>query len=394
MRRRTFLGAALAAGALPAAGCRSGGDLDPAPDPAAVVVTTERGVVVVGDGSAGAPRPVALATADWRWVVAAEPDGDTTLVTVRALLTEEVRHRATLPGRLLPQAITPDGRRLALVTAAGPVRPPGLHNPAVVPPARPRTTVVVTEDGAERARLDLPGNLLPDSFSPDGGHLYAYDVAPGADPPATRVRSIDLRTGHLATPAGGEPLAAHWVGAVDDPGRRLRYTLLVDQRGGRAFVRRMRLWDGSVDVIDLPAPFGGERPGVHILAASADQRRLCAVYNPAAVAVGLDPDRLAPGAVNRFADGLPGKPGAAFTASGRLVVTGDHIAVATNPTLRIATRGESRGLALAGDGRAWIGDPDGVSQYDLDSGRELSRVAVPGMLALQHALAGRAAPAS
>jgi hypothetical protein len=392
MRRRTFLGAALAAGALPVAGCRSG-DPDPATDPAAVVVTTERGIVVVREGSAGAPRSVALATADWRWVVAAEPDGDATLVTVRALRTDEVRHRATLPGRLLPRAITPDGRRLALVTAAGPVRPPGLHNPAVVPARRPRTTVVVTEDGAERARLDLPGNLLPDTFSPDGGHLYVYDVAPGGDPPTTRVRSVDLRTGRMATPAGdGRPLAAHWVGAVDDPVRQLRYTLLVDQRGGRAFVRRTDLRDGSVGVIDLPAPFGGERPGVHTLAASPDGRRLCAVYNPAAVAVGLHPDRLAPGAVNRFAEGLPGKPGAAFTASGRLVVTGDHIAVATGPTLRIATRGEARGLALAGDGRAWIGDPDGVSRYDLDSGRELSRVAVPGMLALRHALPGRAAP--
>jgi hypothetical protein len=375
MRRRALLGSALAAAAATACG------RDAVPAPTVGFASTVRGVVVLraDSGEVGEPAPVALATADWAWVVTAEPAGPDTRVMSRAATGGRQRWQGVLAGSLRPQATSTDGRCLALVAAPSPSIVDSLHNPAVVPAARDRTTVVVADGGTERARLDLPGNLLPDSFSADASRLYAYEFA---EPHRARLRTIDVAAGRLLPPSGGE-LHGYWRSAVHGADRR--YALFVYPAAGRASVLGLRLRDGSSQVAALPAPFGGARPGVHELVWSPDGRRLCAVYNPDGTVVDLDPDTLAVRRIGRFGSGLPGKPGAVLTPRGRLVVSGDAAVVATDPDLRISTPGESRGLAVVADAEAWVGHPGGVVRYDLADGQELGHFPIPGMLTLQHA---------
>jgi hypothetical protein len=116
-----------------------------------------------------------------------------------------------------------------------------------------------------------------------------------------------------------------------------------------------------------------------------DGDRLCVVHGPSAQVADLDPDAFTVRRIAPFAAApQEGKPNAVLTALGRLVVNVDRRVIATDPAREIATPGGARGLVLGDGDDVWCGYPDGVVRYDLASGRELGRFAVPGLYVLKH----------
>jgi hypothetical protein len=373
--RRTLLGLA---GAVVLGGCTR------RREPAAqlILVTTEAGASVLDQRGrvVTPPTRVATMTPGWEQVVTAAADGNGTRVVVRDLTGPAVRSAHTLAGQLEPRIVTPAGDLVASVTPGGAGRY-GLHQPG----GRERTTVVVSGDAGERLRLDLPGNLEPEAFSPDGTVLFVLDYVPAGAPRRYRAGAVDLRTGRLAPALEAPPeTRAHRIEAIHDARRRLLFTLYSYQEATLAYVDCRHLVDGWTRRIALPAPFGQERPGVHAIALSPSGDRLCVVHAPSASVADLDPDRLAVKEVTRFAaSGQLGKPNVRFTAGGRLVVNVDGRVVATGPAREIATGGAARGLVVGAGDDIWVGHPDGVVRYNLATGAETARIAVPGLYVVQ-----------
>jgi hypothetical protein len=337
-------------------------------------------------------------------------------------LTEVVAHdvpggtarwRAALRGALEPRAVSPDGRLVALATpgAAGgsPYRPGG----------RTRTTVVVADDGGERVRFDLAGNLEPEAFSADGRLLFVLDYLPPTAPDRYRVRMVNLATGKLeplatrakavVPPGAEEEMRGEGRQAVYDPVRQLLFTLYTHQpehlhtrdllAGARpgaahvhAFVHTLSLREHWAYCIDLPAPFG-ERPAMrHAIALghSVGPGGLTVVDAAGGAMALLDPDALAVNSIVNFkppAEGA-GEAAARFTADGALVVaTGPEVIQVTSSgreVARWACRSDVRGLVPHPAGqRVYVGQDGAIACHDLNSGQEVSRVPAPGLLRLR-----------
>jgi hypothetical protein len=380
-------GAVAGASALGACAPRRGDRTDETIRPGAylIFITTQAGASVLDqDGRVVTPPTVvAVATPDWRHAVTARPAGDDTRVAVEDLATRRVAATHTIPGRFEPRAVSPAGDLIASVPPGG-AGVYGLHQPG----GRERTTLVVSGRDGERVRLDLAGNIEPYAFAPAGDALFVHDFTPAPRPRRFAVRVVDLAAGRVlpvAVGGGDEHMRAYRVDDVLDPRRGRLFSLYSWPDETVAFVGCVDLRERWTRRIDLPAPFGQERPGVHAIALSPAGDRLCVVHSPSAGVAEIDPDRLAVRRVTTFAaTGQEGKPNVAFTASGRLVVNVDRRVMATDPTREIPTPGEARGLVVRGDTEVWAGHPDGVVRLDLATGRALARLAVPDLYIVKH----------
>lgn len=337
-----------------------------------IVVTTADGVLVVDqDGRrARPPTAVAAATGDWGRVVAAAADGPDTVVALEDPLSGQRVASVRLRDRLEPRIVSPDGTLIASVTPGG-AGIYGLHNPG----GRERTTIVVSSPDRERGRLDLPGNLEPEAFSPDGSRLFVLDFRPAGKPSVFRVGVVDLAT--QAFRPISEDMRVHRIHRIQERGKLWAICSLPET--ATAYVHCIDLEAGSARRVDLPAPFGQGRAGVHTIALSGD--RLAAVHSLSSSVADIDPDGFVVRGVTAFGPaGQDGKPVAAFTSSGRLLINVDRKVFGSEHEL--VTPGEARGLVVSG-GEVWVGHPDGVVHYDLASGAELGRVKVPGMYVLK-----------
>jgi hypothetical protein len=361
-----------------------GGDL--------IYVTTELGASVLDQSGrvVTPPTKVAAATPGWGRVVIARPDGAGTVVEVADLATRQVAWAHRVSDVIEPRIVSATGDLVASVTPGG-AGVYGLHDPG----GRDRTTLVVCAATGERARLDLPGNIEPDVFSPDGSLLFVLDYVPAAAPQQFRPRVVDLATGRLTPlstragtpiPDGAEPLTrAHRLDGIVDPRRDLYFALYSYQEDAVAFVQCVHLRERWTHRVALPAPFGQERPGVHAIVLSPSGDRLTVVHSPSASVADVDPDRLVVSRVGRFASsGQEGKPTARITASGRLVVSVDRSVYASDPHRAIPTLGETRGLALGRRDDVWAGHPAGLVHLDLATGAELGRIAVRDLFTVKH----------
>jgi hypothetical protein len=341
-----------------------------------LTVTKADGMSVIDDTGlvVRASRPVVAATPGWSRMVTATPSNADTVVAVEDRRGE--RYKILLGGRLEPRIISPDGRLVASVTPGG-AGIHGLHNAG----GRGRTTIVVSGADGETARLDLPGNLEPEAFSPDGRLLYVMDFLPPDRPDRYRTAVVDLPSRSL-TPLDEQPTQAHRVVRVHDPGRNR--LLAICAREGQAYVDCLDLARHTSRRVDLPAPFGGGRPGVHSLALSPAGDRLCAVHSLSAAVAEIDPESLVLKGISTFtAAPQDGKPGVAFTGEGRLVVSVDGRVVLTGPHRELPTPGEPRGLVAGPGNRVWAGFPDGVSCFDQRTGAEVGRIVIPGLYLLR-----------
>lgn len=382
-------------------------------------VATASGLTAIDarTGRATLPSPAALATADWTRVVSTQFDMAGTRVTTRDPRSGEVVSGGVLRGRLEPRVVSPDGRLVALASPGGtPYRPVG----------RERTTIAVMDSGGERTRWDVAGNLEPEAFTPRGERLYVLEYLPPTRPDRYRVRVLNLDTGkteplqtrfkvHL--PAGAEEeMRGEGRQAVFDAGRKVLFTLYTHQpdhlhtrdllngvRPGsphvHAFVHSLSVEQGWAYCIDLPAPFGEGPAAGHAIALGPNARRLYVLDAGSGSLAHIDPEELTVERVTRFADpGLPSDAAAAAAADGTLVVgAGSRVvsvpltATAGKPKLDLSTGSPVRGLALdAGGKRVYVGQDAAVVSYDLATGRDVGRVAAPGLVSLRHVSIGRA----
>jgi hypothetical protein len=380
-------GAATGAAVLGACGLRRDDRTDDTIGPGAYLIflTTPDGVAVLDqDGRVVTPpTAVAVATPDWRHAVTARAEGGDTRVAVEDLATHRVVATHTIRGRFEPRAVSPAGDLVASVPPGG-AGIYGLHEPG----GRERTALVISGGDGERVRLDLAGNIEPYAFAPTGDALFVHDFTPADRPLRFAVRVVDLAAGRMlpvSVRGGDGQLRAYRIDDVLDLRRDLLFSLYTWPDETAAFVHAVHLRERWTRRVDLPAPFGRERPGVHAIALAPAGDRLVVVHAPSASVAEIDPDRLAVRGMTAFAGaGQEGKPNVAFTASGRLVVNVDGRVLATDPAREVPTPGEARGLVVRGDTDAWAGHPSGVVRLDLATGQELGRLAVPDLYVVKH----------
>jgi hypothetical protein len=343
-----------------------------------IFVTTKDGVSVLDQDGRGVTPPtvIAASTPDYSQAVTATPAGAGTRIAAQDLATGRKHYEHTLDGRLEPRIVSADGALVASVTPGG-AGIYGLHEPG----GRQRTIVVVSGPTGERARLDLPGNLEPEAFSPDGGTLYVLDFTPAGKPVRYRVQAVDLTTRRMVPI--GDVMRVHRIARVYDPRRAILFTVCSREEERVALVHCLHVGKRREHRITLPAPYGQGRPGVHGIALGAG--RLSVVHSLSASVVDIDPDRLVITRVGSFTDDKQdGKPGVQITPSGGLAVSVDTKVIVTRPRREIATPGETRGLALGVDNDVWAGHPNGLVHHDLASGDELGRIRVRDLYVLKH----------
>jgi len=416
MRSAAALAATGTVGGL-TAGCDSGDragrrlPVEPAGGDLLVVDTATGLTVLTTGGRAVVPAGPGVLDAAATRVIRTEVRAGRTELTGLDVRGGVARWQATLTGDLAARATSPDGRLVALATPAGP------GGTVYRPGGRERTTLVVADDGGERVRVELPGNLEPEAFSATGGHLFVLDYLPPAAPDRYRVRMVNLATRQLepmltrlksAVPPGAEEeMRGEGRHAVYDAGRQLLFTLYTHQpdhlhtrdllAGARpgaahvhAFVHTLSLREQWAYCVDLPAPFGEGPPGRHAIALSPRGNRLAVVETGSGTVAEIDPDGLNVTRLTRFAPpaGGPGETAARFAPDDRLIVAAGREVLRLVPTGgkadRWASRSAVRGLAPHPDGdRVYVGQDGAVVCHDLASGREVSRTAAPGLRALR-----------
>jgi hypothetical protein len=414
LTRRTVLqlaGLSAGATALGACAARPGTD-SPRPTRGDLLfAATTTGLVAIDavTGKSALPGPAALATADWTRVVTAQPDVKGTRFAAEDPATGQVLIGGTVRDALEPRVVSTDGRLIALATPTGagadPYRPAG----------RSRTTIVVVDGAGERARLDLPGNLEPEAFSSDGRLLYVLDYLPPEKPDRYRVRAVDLASRTLSAlwtrdkkpipPGAEESMRGEGRQAVYDRSRKILFTLYTHQPdhqhtrdliGARAdkpdvhaFVHSLNLEQGWAFCIDLPGPFGEADAAGHTIALAPSGTELYVASAASGVLARIDPEALTVNGVARFT-GTDGVAASAATKTGELVLgAGRQLLVQPvgggAATASWRTNAPVRGLALCGT-RVYVGQDGAVVAFDVASGAEVARVAVPGLVAVRHAV--------
>ncbi|MGR6319501.1 hypothetical protein Q2K19_28400 [Micromonospora soli] len=407
--RRTMLTLLAGAGAAALAGCepiRAAAPAVAVPDP--LLVDVDGGVVVLR-GAGRRTIPQAVATADGLAVYATAPAGPDTAFWRVYTGAGGASPRVTLPGRWLPQAVSATGTLVALT-------PERMAVTDGRPAGRELTRLLVADVTGVRQRLELRGNFVPEAFTADLGGLFVLEWLPATAPDRYRVRVVDLATrapGPLLTrdkspvpPGAEEEMRGEGRQAVLAPDRTTLYTLYTHQPGHRhtrdlvsgrpgnahAFVHTLDLAARWAYCIDLPHPFGEAPVHSHAMAISPDGGQLFVTdVTSGAVAEISTVDLAVVRTVNRAVG-----TGTAYAATdGRALFVGAGTAVRRIDLARLdaaagwPVREPVTGLVSSADGsRLYVGQRDAVSWHDPATGRELGRVAVPGLVTVR----GPAAP--
>lgn len=267
---------------------------------------------------------------------------------------------------------------------------------------RNTTKLLIMRGGQEWQRFELPGNVVPEAFSPNGYALYVLDYVPPKTPDGYRVRAVDLSTGRvlplsLATQFKQLPTEPDEVmrgqgrRAVYDATRDILFTLYI--RAGsdpdmRAFIHCLNLAQGWAYCVDLPEPFGLTDATGHTIAMATDNGMVFAVNAEAGVVASVNPDQLyvtdtwaiAPVRGEAAAIGLPGRQ--------VLVGAGQQLSLVDYQGHReFSLDFPVRGLGVGS--RIWVGRDDGVSTVDIATGAVGSRVDIPGLVEVSQAFARR-----
>ncbi|GAA1813514.1 hypothetical protein GCM10009682_38380 [Luedemannella flava] len=363
----------------------------------AAVATASAGAVTSLDGT--------------RLFAAEDAGGDTILRTVDTR-TGQVVGEYKLRGRWAPRAAPVGGQRVALTA------PPAAGASPFLPAGRKRTEILIATPGKEVARLDLAGNLVPDTFDTSGNGLYVLDWLPPTAPHHYRVRWVDLIGGAVIplntiaktpVPQGAEEeMSGEGRLAVYSPRQGMLFTLythqpdhqhtrdlIADRRSNvHAFVHSLNLTQRWAYCVDLPAPFGEGDGSTHTIAEDQTGRSLY-VYDGASGSLAVvDTENLALGSPQPpQVVTVPRAAGTAYAAAAtqRVFLGGDAAVHVVRPdgsviaTWKVADK--VRGLGVSADGsRLYVGQSDRVLMLDATSGRQTGWVAVPGLVALRRAL--------
>ncbi|WP_231605857.1 YncE family protein [Micromonospora sp. HK10] len=402
--RRTVLTMIAGAGVATLAGCRPTRASTPAlalPD--ALLVDLDGGVGVLR----GATRRTfarAVASADGQTVYVTAPAGADTAFWAVYPGRGDASSRVVLPGRWVPQVVSAGGTMVALTPEPRAVTdgPPG---------GRAATSVLVADAGGVRYRLELRGNLVPETFTADLGGLFVLDWLPAAAPDRYRVRLVDLASrtvGPLLTrdkspvPTGAEEeMRGDGRQAVLAPDRALLYTLYTHQPGhqhtrdlvsGRpgnahAFVHTLHLEQRWAYCVDLPHPFGESPAAGHAMAITPDGGRLFVADVTSGTVAEISTEALA---VTRTGRVAPAGGSAYAATDGHALFVGAGTTVRAIDLARLDSTAEwtvhdpVAGLVAApGGSRLYVGQRAAVSWHDPVTGRVLGRVPAPGLVAVR-----------
>ncbi len=281
--------------------------------------------------------------------------------------------------------------RSALSKVEGEWKPSAMVGERVALVRRTGKATKIHVAGLDRA-FDVPGDIEPEAFSPDGSKLYVLDHQPDS----YRVRLLDLRTGELqrlnirgkgVVPAEAEEIMrGHYRQAVWDARRGILFSLYAhggdhqhtgqllgvrpDAPGIHAFIHALHLAEGWAMCIDLPSPFGESPIEAHALALS---NNLCAVNAAAGAVAEIDLEGLHLLSVKRFT----GSAGDAFAHGYPLLVGAG--ARLTDLSADWQLDAPLSGLASGADGLLWTALGERLVALDWPARRRAHEIAVPGL---------------
>jgi hypothetical protein len=330
----------------------------------------------------------------------------TTVAVTRS--TGRALFQSQVDGAWQARAVSPDGQLVSLADVA-----------PTMPAGRTGTTIVLADERGERKRFTLPGCVEPEAFSAMADYLYVLDYLPPEAPDRYRVRALNLDTGsfeplltrdkQVVPPGAEEEMRGEGRHAVYVPGQEFLFTLythqpdhdhtrdLIAARAGspdvHAFVHSLNLVAGFAYCIDLPGPFGEGPPEGHVIAVAPNRTDPVVVDTTSGAVAELDGVGLA---VRTVAAVPPtDQPGPASAVLNGLLFLGRGMTVRGIRPEGYAVLFEwpmsspVRGLGLSGNRRRlWVGQEASVVAYDVESGRQLAAVKVPGLVNIEAVGAG------
>ena len=314
-------------------------------------------------------------------VSASTGDGDRTTLRLLDGGTGATRATGTLPGALVPSLVGP---QYVVLVAAADVQ--AVTAPGTVAPGRSTTRLVLADatTGALAHEWNLPGNFVPEAFSPVLGAVVVIEYLPAMAPTSYRVRTVDARIGGISLPAAwqdksptvDEVMTASGRTHVLSPSGEVLYTLYrstadsVDP--GHAFIHTLGLDFARVFCLDLPDEIGfadhagavGVAPdGTVVYAVNSAGRLVEVVSHGETLGSGGPP---AVGRVVSIGMGSDGAPAIAVDPKRVWVALGHDVVEVDRTTLAVVSRvslpfaasalaagpgGATGGPLAAGDGR-------------------------------------------
>ncbi|GIH24074.1 hypothetical protein Aph01nite_23840 [Acrocarpospora phusangensis] len=361
---------------------------------------TKTGISVIDTGTG---RTLTNATiAGPKWTNLYTLDG-TSLITLDGTTGKE-KTRTPTPTAQTARTVSNSGRRILLADPA-PTDP--YHSPG-----RTETRFVIADPtGSSPAKTyTLEGNYEPDAFSQDDSYLFVVDYLPPTKPDGYRVRMLNLADGKVSpiltrtkqiVPEGAEEVMRGdgRLGVPSPLGDRL-YTLYTHQpdhlhtrdlvagrsTGVHAFVHVLSLTELWAYCLDLPEPFGNGPADAHTLAVTPSALYVFDTTSGQALRAET------PDLTTITTQSIPKSTGPAFataTLDTLHLTSGGNLYSIDPDTLRATRIGsvpaDARGLTTGSPGTLWLGVPEGAVHLDANTGEELARVAVPGLVSLRHA---------
>lgn len=347
----------------------------------------------------------AVAAPDASRVYRATPGTESTELEEIDAATGDVVATQVVTGPKHIRVVSPTGDQVALMPDRIPAT--GLYEPQ---PRRLTTITVARNDGTPPRDYELEGNYEPETFSLDGDTLFLIEFWPPLQPDRYFVRHLDLITGEIVDRYSPEveldpEMRGRARGQVIAPDGRFLYTLYTLESGDApihdpavgvggerwAFVHVLDLDEEISVCIFLPEPFGTGHEAEVGLGISPDGSRLFVVDSSTSSVATIDATAHVVERVDRLdrlaSDEANSRPAVAVVDGDTFFVTNRGWSIlrievreeALEVVDALATGGYVAGLNLSRDGsQLRIAAMGRILVYDLESGREIASIAVPG----------------
>lgn len=351
-----------------------------------LLLSTRSGVASVkaGGSSPTLRSDSGVPAGDWSTVVRTEWDRkDTTLVAVDPTTGTE-QWRRSVPGRLRPKVVAPDGAYVAL-TPDHPMYA-GRTN---------KTIITVSGRDVDRPiTINLEGNFEPEAFSTDGRTLFVVQYLPAANPSRYQVRQLKVSTGVVEDVFSVDKelqeamRGTARVQEMSADGKRL-YTLYSTKtkHGEHSFIHVLSLDELWAHCIDLPHGFAMGGDAKTALDVREDGKRVYVADTASGGVVEVDTERLQvvqEASIEEIADAgratvaIDDANDALYVAAGNRIGRMDLEDLSWDIDWEMPNR--IRGLQIVPKSeRLYVGQTDEIGVIDTDSGDLLDALDPPGV---------------